>query len=341
MLGVRRRGFSVTKTPSVGAVTLSGRAPTLQGTVDTGGGTPDLLFDQFTYEVGRLETDATAQAKFFNAGWDFLKREPTAGEVYIYTVERPPEYGGSLPNPSGRCLVIEAVPVLLPDGLVQTDGYLQYGPETDPKVYGQIPPRVWMQMCIYPNFTASQPSSHATRSKWIYGNGSALLGEEGFGDIIIGQESFQTLSNPSWTTSAQNFYIGNRPGYNTTLGTGANRSDVDVGQRDRLGINLANRPVLANEWTIVRTLCDTSGTQGEWHLWTRRWPSESSFTKCAEWIGGQTVNPGGGTFQWLTSANDRLGNSKFRMPTVVQNLPYWHYHQDWCVATSDSLLRTY
>lgn len=336
MLGVRRRGFSTTATPSAGAIGAAGRAPTLQGTIDTGGGTPDLLFDDFNYEVGRLESSVTAGPLFLAAGWDFLKREPEGGEVYIYTVDRPPEYGGSLPNPAGRCLVIEPHPVLLPDGLIQTDGYLQYGPETDPRVYGQIPPRVWMQFCIYPNNTASEPSNHSSRSKFIYGNGSATVGTEGFGIIQSGVEVWQTGINPSWTTTPENFFIGNRPGYNTTLNTGPWRTDVPLLDRDKLPTNLANRPVLGNQWNIVKILCDTSGAQGEWHLWIRRWPSESTFVKCAEWIGGVTPN-----FGWVTQPNERLGNSKFRWPTTVNNQPYWHYYQDWCIATDESLLRTY
>ena len=87
-------------------------------------------------------------------------------------------------------------------------------------------------------------------------------------------------------------------------------------------------------------LVDTSGTQGQWHMWNRRWPQESDFVKCAEWIGGVTVQAGQ-PFNWLTSATDRLGNSKFRWPTVVNNNPYWHDYQDWCAATTETRLPRY
>ena len=316
----------------------------LRSTLSGNGGTPDVLFDTFNYTVARTQSGAGTAVTLFQNGpdvgsWASVKSEnggsPQSGSGWIYIVDSPTGFSGSLPNPSGRCLVLEAQPADIGGGFYQTDFYLQAGNTADPLEYGGLPADMWMQFWVY----SPASTDHSNRDKFIYGNASISAGSEGGLMLFQGQEAFQTLHNAGWTTTSDNFFIGARPGYLSGPDTGANMTTYSAGDVDKLGANLANKPIRGGYWTLVKIHQNVSGSQGSLEIWLRE-QGESSFTKTLEWIGGVTSN-----FQWNTSANDRLGPSHFRMPTTV-NAPgtgytKFTYMQDFCIATSESLLPVY
>lgn len=316
--------------------------------ITTGGGTPDILFDTFNYTLDRTQSGAgTAVSAFQNGpevgGWANVKSEnggsPQSGSGWIYIVDEPTGFAGTLPNPAGRVLAVEARPPDIGGGFYQTDFYLQFGNTDDPLTYGGVPADMWMQFWIYSPATGSEATDNTSRDKFVYGNASISAGQEGGLMLFLGQEAYQTLHDAGWTTSSSNFFVGARPGYLSGPGTGANMSTYSAGDVDKLGFNLANKPIRGDHWTLVKIHLNVSGSQGSLEMWLRE-QGESSFTKVMEWIGGTTPN-----FTWNTSSNDRLGPSHFRMPTTVNaastGYVKYKYFQDFAIATSESLLPVY
>lgn len=308
-------------------------------------GAPDLLFDDFTYTINRTQSGAGTGVTIFQNGpqvgswvtglFENGGAEET-GNGWIYIVDEPTGFVGTLPNPSGRCLVMEGMPETVDETHIQTDFYLQYGSNTDPITYGSIPPEFWMQFWIYSNNTGAEVSDHTLRSKWMYGNASISAGSEGGFMFFTGVDAFQ---RNGWTTTSGNFFIGARPGYLSGPDTGAFDSSQPGGDEDKLGANLVNKPIVGGTWTLVKIHFDVSGAQGSLEWWQRE--QDEAFVKVGEYIGGVTPN-----FTWNTSSNDRLGLSHFRMPTTVNGVVsgatiYWMYYQDFVIATEENLLPTY
>lgn len=308
-------------------------------------GAPDLLFDDFTYTLDRSQSGAGTAVTILQNGpdvgeWVTVRSENGGdqedGNGWVYIVDEPTGFSGTLPNPGGRCLVMEGMPDTVPPSFIQTDFYLQYGNNTDPIEYGGIPPEFWMQFWVYSNNTGAEVSDHTARSKWMYGNASISAGQEGGFMLFTGIDAYQ---RNGWTTTSGNFFIGARPGYLAGPDTGANDASQSGGDIDKLGANLANKPVRGGHWTLVKIHFDVSGSQGSLEWWQRE--QDEDFVKVGEYIGGVTPN-----FTWNTSANDRLGLSHFRMPTTVNGLVagatiYWMYFQDFTIATEENLLPTY
>jgi hypothetical protein len=285
-------------------------------------------------------------------GWSAVKCEnggnPQSGEGYFSIVDAPEGFVGTLPVPESRCLRMHSVPVELEDGFPnwQTDFYLQ---GHNALGSGNIPANHWGQVWLYSNHTVNEPSRlNNLRNKFIYGNASASLGEEGSLMMFAGNEAFQTLWNAGWVVDDDgDFFIGCRPWYNSATDEGANYPPFGGSITDRLSANLTPKFVKQNRWTLFRWHLDVSGATGSFNYWLRDLIDDEDLVHVARWEHG--VFPE--TFEFNTNAVDRAGCTHFRMPTTCNSpIPsdppndldqWWLYMQGFQIATAENLLRDY
>ena len=298
-----------------------------------------LFFDDFGYELNRVQGSATKNSIVQARGWWFLSDSNTVADKrgYIYTVDAPPNYVGNLPNPSARCLAIEMLGSGgSPGGIGQEDVFLQYGRGEAAPNREEVPGNVWFQFWIY-NYWESGvfESGYNNQDKFIY---PTLSGYPAHPNWLF-HGSNQNSFIPHFNASADNstYYPFNQL-------FGSNMAGLESWDQSRYGPSPApNGEIGRNEWVCIRFHVDTSGPQGTYEQWIRKL-GEPSFTKVAEYIGG--VTPGftwgipdtGGTFGPV-----RGGHTAFRVP-VNNSSPYRNslrYMQDFAMATSESDLPVY
>ncbi|MDY6949729.1 MAG: hypothetical protein SXG53_28970 [Pseudomonadota bacterium] len=266
-----------------------------------------LFFDNFEYDVNRSLTNG--RSIFMSHGWSHAKSEnstESSGSGYLYTLNNSTR--------GSRVLVMESVPSMNPPPgdfpNQQTDYYLQYGNETGG---GAVPANIWIQFWTY----ATPESRFATRDKTIYPCRGAYP------------------CHPTWLFmwGSQGFEESRAPSGGRYLALEADGADRDTrtndGNERKLFQNLSNTPLLAGRWYQVRLHMDISGTQGVYEAWIKE-RGQSSFTKVADWRGGQTAN-----FSWPLSSANRQPFSVLRSPTTV-NGPgdSTVYIDDFAIATS-------
>jgi hypothetical protein len=270
-----------------------------------------LFFDDFEYDVNR--SLSTARSIFMANGWSHVKAENStenAGSGYLYTLNNSTR--------GSRVLVMESVPSMNPPPgdfpHTQTDYYLQYGNETGGSA---VPANIWIQFWTY----ATPESRFATRDKTIYPcRGSYPCHPTWL--FMWGSGGFEGVAAPA----------GGR--YLALEAEGADRDTrVNDGNERKLFQNLSRTPLLAGRWYQVRLHMDISGTQGVYEAWIKE-RGQASFTKVADWRGGQTAN-----FSWPLSSANRQPFSVLRSPTTV-NGPgnSTVYIDDFAIATSQDNL---
>lgn len=296
-----------------------------------------IFFDDFDYDIGREDTDADDQF-VSQGGWTVCKTEQ-AGEpganLYLYTVDAIPGYGGAFPGGGSRVLCQEGV-VGSQSG--QSDGYLQYGASVD----NTIPANAWFQYWVYhQNHAGSgQESLWVSRSKWIY-----LTNETGgaypshshrwmMSCTSISSAPLYVLGGNN-TPSAQPYLtVASSAGISTIAWTGEGYIE---GDNDTLGFQNQDELLVNNRWTLVKFNVDTSTNTPRFRMWLRALGT-AAFTQVADWQHG--VN---GLSWTMTSTG---GHKAFRWPSTIGNTdpPWedtWAYFADFAIADAEADLPTY
>lgn len=309
----------------------------------SGGGTPDIFFDNFNYTVARSDPNSSALSQFQSGGWAGVKRLPTDTNSfgYIYTTTSISGFSGTYPG-TGKACALEGLPNNSSDpSFKQTDYYLQIGNEST-AVIGDLPANIWFQFWIYVNSSGSELSTFANRNKFIYqttANYPATTGQEAY--LVLpgsrGFEEIRTSGVPSSFPSNELFLAFQPPDADNTNSTEYPTNATKLYQ------NLDNTvKILPNQWWLVKIHADVSGTQGILEAWLC--PQGGSWTKVCEWEGGVTSG-----FTWPTGSNTwRSGHRLLRIPTTENASPLsggdgdnWKYIQDFAIASTESLLPIY
>lgn len=270
--------------------------------------TSALFSDRFEYVVDRAGTSADL---FRQHGYTGVKAENSterSGSGYLHT--RADATLGS------RVLVLESRPTMKPAPVgfpyQQTDYYLQIGRETSGSV--AIPANAWIQFLTY----ATPESRFSTRDKTIYpcrGNYPC---------------------HPTWLFmwGAQGFEETSGPAGARFLALEAEGADRDTrvndGQERKLFQNANHTPLLAGRWYQVKLHMDISGAQGVYEAWVRE-RGATSWTKVADWRGGQTPN-----FTWPVT--NRQPYNIVRIPTTVNAADNTVLIDDFKIAENEAAL---
>lgn len=269
--------------------------------------TSALFRDRFEYAVERTGTSADL---FRQHGYTGVKSENSterSGSGYLHT--RADATLGS------RVLVLESHPTMKPPPAgfpyQQTDYYLQLGRESGGTA---IPANVWFQFWTY----ATPESRFHTRDKTIY----PCRGHY--------------PCHPTW------LFMWGAQGYEETSGPagarflaleadGADRDTrVNDGQERKLFQNANHTPLLAGRWYQLKLHIDISGSQGVYEAWIKE-RGATSWTKVADWRGGQTPN-----FTWPVA--NRTGYNIVRIPTTVNVADNTVYIDDFTIAENEAAL---
>lgn len=302
---------------------------------------PDIIFDDFEYEVDRDTVDDALKFRYDGLGvWDGVKSSQNTGQDgargYLYTVDSIPGFPGEFPSGGDRVLCME----FLPDTLgFQTDAYLFMGSAVNPEHL--VPSKHWIQFWLYINNYGEQATQWSTTgAKWIYPcvDGSPTCSYAYVSYLAL----FKPISyNPfnETTTGARVYPVLECTGCNYTPG-----SDPGV---HKIGHNISSQGglIYPNQWVLVKIHVDHSGSaegvppgQGvyeEWHM-----PQgQAYFTKVAEWKGGVTPD-----FTWdVTTMGEgySIGNESLKLGTTFNDYDVWLYIDDFAIASSEALLPTY
>jgi len=344
LTAVARDAAGLSTTSSGAIVTVQTPPPPPTGLV---------FFDDFEYEVGREDPNATTIFTQ-SGGWAWAKTVQSGANGargYLYTVGSIPGYSGTFPGRnSNRVLAMEALPATLAG---QTDFYLQFGQGSGP--IGQIPPNHWYQFWVYPVRSGNQMSLY-TSGKFLYPNRAdfypATLSNGGYVYLVaFTKESAAPMDiDPcpgGISVGCPTFML--RSVWNTSNGLTSNITY----QEGSFNPNLTNDVLIQpNVWTLVKIHVDISGTdsrvppgQGVYEMWIRR-AGSTSWIKTAEYLGGVTVI-NGSPINFTPAYTDGL--RMLRMPTTIGGTTAergdwydsWTYVDDFTIAGSETALPTY
>jgi hypothetical protein len=318
-----------------------------------------LFFDDFNYEVGRLDDYATKSAAFA-AGGGYIEvldnaEDPGAGG-YFYTVSSIEGDATNLRGSGGRALAMESRA-----GTVQYQGDITLRPPV-PTSVSPWPSDIWMQFWLYVQRDArsgklSDVVGRHTKFMYPLVNGNTswpsgatwILGLAGEGlDVLEGDGQ----SNYDFETpGAYTFYIAPAP--EAVENGGDPRAIIQriVGSgtpSQRLYPNLV--PVekqffLPNIWYLLRWHVKHDGAvdsnTSEYHMWVREYGTPS-FTKYSEYIGGATDPL---DFEFYNREDDSDGIRGLRFPTTMGSPagPWgdtWIYMDDLAFTDSEEDLPT-
>lgn len=303
-----------------------------------------LIFcDGFEYDVPR--NDRHARPAFITEGkWSGVKSENATGKGlgYLYTTNRIPGYQGPFPGRnSQRVLAIEARPKTFNN---QTDFYLQYGGGRDDE--DAIPPDVWFQFWIYPNYyddpqdQEDQLSGFGRGFKFIYPSVTGGYPTHPAWLFTLGRSSHVVLKDRDksfYTEAAVHDLLLSLPAE-----SGAEIRKAAPWDRWKLGQTSLDERILANRWTLVKLHLDTSTASGKYEAWLT--PLGGKPVKVAEWLDGVTPD-----FSWRIPAEKVGGYRCFRMPTTIgsfgerarDNQDCWIYLDDFAMASAEDGLPKY
>lgn len=303
-----------------------------------------LFFDDLEYAVERETDPETRRGAFAAAGWTGVKSMPEedGARGYVYTAPSIPGFDGAFPGAESQSvLALEARPA---ESGFQTDFYLQYG--SGDAAAGTLPPDVWFQFWVYPNHTEEQPSQFH-RAKFLYvcdgpypcSSHAWLLETRGCATSPFMENDATPDACPFGEVSDGNFFFNNIA---STEGVStANYSGGAPWNAHKFGAQTLDGYIASNRWTLVKVHMDTSTDQGTFEMWLRH--RDASWTKVAEWIGGQTED-----FDWTLTSAGQDGHRVLRLPTTVgdgagtgQNYDYWLYLDDFAIANAESHLPVY
>ncbi len=302
---------------------------------------PDIIFDDFEYEVDRDTVDDALNFRSDGLGvWDDVKSAQNTGQDgargYLYTVDAIPGFSGEFPSGGDRVMCME----FLPDTLEgQTDAYLVIGDTA--AAQDTIPANHWIQFWIYVNNYGDQTTQWSTAgSKWLY---PCINGDPSCSPSYV---SYLGLMKPISYNPFNETAISNRV-YHVLECTGCDYTPGEEPGVWKLGHNIEPLAglIYPNQWVLVKIHVDHSGTadgvapgQGvyeEWHM-----PQgQAYFTKVAEWKGGVTTD-----FTWdvtTMGAGYSVGNKSFKLGTTFNDYDAWIYVDDFAIASSEDLLPTY
>jgi hypothetical protein len=307
-----------------------------------------VLFDDFEYAVDPTTNPTnpfTSTGPWTGSKATNLNDYPAGAKGKLYTRTSIPGYTGSFPGQSSsRVLKMEANNV---SG--GTDFYLQYHGASA----NSIPANVWFQFWIYINYdeASGETSGLESRHKFLYPCPTSTYGCHPKWLVSFSAVPYQSLmqtygegypfphpEQSNITEYGQAFVIMrdcDGPSYLPP-------SNPDTTNENKLGPNtdgvtVNNSHIPPNQWTLVKIHIDTSGNQGEMHIWVK--PLGGSWSKLSEWVGGVTQY-----FDWPIASPG--GHQYLRMPTTFgitdTELGGMHYYvDDFVIATSEASLPTY
>lgn len=289
-----------------------------------------VFMDRFEYSVSRSDPNAAQQ--FVDNGWSHAKTSQNSpgARGYLYTTSSIAGYTGAFPGTSSsRVLALEALPQTLGG---QTDFYLGLGNGSSAAYDDYIPGDVWFQFWIYPQHTASAPSTFSTREKFLYACNTDYPCNSHLWMMMSGSASYNPDNMFPLGEPTQGQFLW-------TLRQSAGVSQIvnslgDPYAQGNIGQPNPTEWMRPNRWTLVKMHFNTTRTSGNsWEMWLR--PQGGQWTKEAEWIGGQT--PG---FTWNIPSASVGGHRVLRMPSTVDH-DYHMFMDDFVMATSESDLPVY